>query len=182
MLPVWYTTFHETSVTGVPVLQLHYVVFPKDLKGSAVDDQYFIGASGILVKPITTKGATETTVYLAEDEVYYNYFSHHVYRGATKGKEISVKAELHQVPVFVHGGSIVPTRERPRRSSPLMKLDPFTLRVALSKVGSAREAVPRRRGHALAREGAVCVARVCCADGEEDDNLQRQSSLSPIYR
>ncbi|KAJ7800000.1 glycoside hydrolase family 31 protein [Mycena olivaceomarginata] len=131
MLPVWYTAFRETSVTGVPVLRPHYVVFPKDPKGFAVDDQYFIGASGILVKPITTKGATETTVYLAEDEVYYDYFSHH-------GKEISVKAELHQVPVFVRGGSIVPTRERPRRSSPLMKLDPFTLRVALSKAGSAR--------------------------------------------
>ncbi|KAJ7736818.1 glycoside hydrolase family 31 protein [Mycena metata] len=138
MLPVWYTAFRETSVTGVPVLRPHYVVFPKDPKGFAVDDQYFIGSSGILVKPITTKGATETTVYLAEDEVYYDYFSHHVYRGASKGKDITVHAELHEIPVFVRGGSIVPTRERPRRSSPLMKLDPFTLRVALGKTGSAR--------------------------------------------
>ncbi|KAF7350938.1 Glycoside hydrolase family 31 protein [Mycena sanguinolenta] len=128
MLPVWYTAFRETSVTGVPVLRPHYVVFPKDPKGF----------HGILVKPITTKGATETTVYLPEDEVYYDYFSHHVYRGTAKGKDITVQAELHQVPVFVRGGSIVPTRERPRRSSPLMKLDPFTLRVALSKAGSAR--------------------------------------------
>lgn len=47
----------------------HYVMFPKDPKGFDVDDQYFIGASGLLVKPITTKGATETTVYLPEDEV-----------------------------------------------------------------------------------------------------------------
>ncbi|KAJ7033377.1 glycoside hydrolase family 31 protein [Mycena alexandri] len=138
MLPVWYTAFRETSVTGVPVLRPHYVVFPKDPKGFAVDDQYFIGSSGILVKPITTKGATETTVYLPEDEVYYDYFSHHVYRGASKGKDITVQAELHEIPVFVRGGSIVPTRERPRRSSPLMKLDPFTLRVALGKAGSAR--------------------------------------------
>jgi alpha 1,3-glucosidase len=76
-------------------------------------------------------------VYLAEDEVYYEYFSHHVYRGATKGKEISMKAELHQVPVFVRGGSIVPTRECPRQLLPLMTLDPFTLCVALSKAGSA---------------------------------------------
>lgn len=44
-------------------------MFPKDPKGFDVDDQYFIGASGLLVKPITTKGATETTVYLPEDEV-----------------------------------------------------------------------------------------------------------------
>ncbi|KAJ7935332.1 glycoside hydrolase family 31 protein [Mycena leptocephala] len=138
MLPVWYTAFRETSVTGVPVLRPHYVMFPKDTKGFTVDDQYFIGSSGILVKPITTKGATETTVYLPEDEVYYDYFSHHVSRGAAKGKDITVQAALHEVPVFVRGGSIVPTRERPRRSSPLMKLDPFTLRVALSKAGNAR--------------------------------------------
>ncbi|KAJ6590144.1 glycoside hydrolase family 31 protein [Mycena vulgaris] len=137
MLPVWYTAFRETSVTGVPVLRPHYVMFPKDPKGFDLDDQYFIGASGLLVKPITTKGATETTVYLPEDQVYYDYFSHHAYRGAAKGKEITVQAALDQIPLFVRGGSIVPTRERPRRSSPLMKLDPFTLRVALGKAGGA---------------------------------------------
>ncbi|KAJ7496651.1 glycoside hydrolase family 31 protein [Mycena latifolia] len=138
MLPVWYTAFRETSVTGVPVLRPHYVVFPKDPKGFDLDDQYFIGGSGLLVKPITTKGATETTVYLPEDQVYYDYFTHHVYRGAAKGKEITVQAALDQIPLFLRGGSILPTRERPRRSSPLMHRDPFTLRVALAKAGGAR--------------------------------------------
>jgi alpha 1,3-glucosidase len=76
-------------------------------------------------------------VYLAEDEVYYEYFSHHVYHRATKGKEISMKVELHQVPVFVRRGSIVPTHECPRQLSPLMTLNPFTLHVMLSKAGSA---------------------------------------------
>ncbi|KAJ6631405.1 glycoside hydrolase family 31 protein [Mycena sp. CBHHK59/15] len=137
MLPVWYTAFRETSVTGVPVLRPHYVMFPKDPKGFNVDDQYYIGASGLLVKPVTQKGVTQTTVYLPEEEVYYDYFSHHAYRGASKGKDITVPAALHQIPLFIRGGSIVPTRERPRRSSPLMKLDPFTLRVALSKAGDA---------------------------------------------
>jgi mannosyl-oligosaccharide alpha-1,3-glucosidase len=33
--------------------------------------------------------------------------------------------------LLIRGGSIVPTRERPRRSSSLMKKDPFTLRIAL---------------------------------------------------
>lgn len=32
----------------------------------------------------------------------------------------------------------MPTRERPRRSSPLMKHDPFTLRIALDTKGTAR--------------------------------------------
>ena len=61
-----------------------------------------------------------------------------MYRSTSKGKEITVAAELHQIPLLIRGGSIIPTRERPRRSSPLMKKDPFTLRVALSNDGSAR--------------------------------------------
>ena len=69
MLPVWYTAFREASVTGLPVTRPHYVVFPQDEGGFAIDDQYFIGGSGLLVKPVTTKGATETTVYLPEDQV-----------------------------------------------------------------------------------------------------------------
>lgn len=71
-------------------------------------------------------------------KVYYDYFNHFAYRGASKGKDVTVPAALHQVPLFIRGGSIVPTRERPRRSSTSMKKDPFTLRVALSKAGSAR--------------------------------------------
>lgn len=47
----------------------HYVVFPKDQRGFNIDDQYFVGASGLLVKPITAKDVTETTIYLAEDQV-----------------------------------------------------------------------------------------------------------------
>lgn len=45
------------------------MVFPKDKTGFGIDDQYFIGSSGLLVKPVTVQGATETTVYLAEKQV-----------------------------------------------------------------------------------------------------------------
>jgi hypothetical protein len=44
-------------------------MFPKDVNGFAIDDQYFVGGSGLLVKPITEKGLLETTVYLPEDQV-----------------------------------------------------------------------------------------------------------------
>ncbi|KAM6502966.1 glycoside hydrolase family 31 protein [Amanita muscaria] len=138
MLPIWYTAFREASVTGVPVLRPHYVMFPKDKKGYDIDDQYYISDSGLLVKPVTEKGATQASVYLAEDQVYYGYFTNRVHHGAASGKTITVAAELHQIPLLIRGGSIVPTRERPRRASSLMKLDPFTLRVALNKKGNAR--------------------------------------------
>lgn len=69
--------------------------------------------------------------------MYYDYFTHHAHKGVAKGKTITVPAALNQVPLFIRGGSIITTRERPRRSSTLMKRDPFTLRVALDKSGSA---------------------------------------------
>ena len=46
---------------------------------------------------------------------------------------MTVPAELNQLPLLVRGGSIVPTRDRPRRASSLMHRDPFTLRVALDE-------------------------------------------------
>jgi alpha 1,3-glucosidase len=69
MLPVWYTAFREASTRGVPVLRPHYVAFPQDQKGWAIDDQYFVGGTGILVKPITQAGVTEANVYLPDAEV-----------------------------------------------------------------------------------------------------------------
>jgi len=131
LLPVWYTAFHETSVTGLPLLRPHYVMFPRDEAGFSIDDQFFVGNSGLLVKPVTRPGVTEETIYLPEDNVYYDYFTYQTYRGSPKGKNVTVPADLDQVPLLVRGGSIVPTRERPRRASSLMHRDPFTLRIAL---------------------------------------------------
>ena len=69
LLPMWYTAFRETSVTGMPILRPQFVMFPKDKAGFEIDDQYYIGSSGLLVKPVTAKDAREAKVYLAEDQV-----------------------------------------------------------------------------------------------------------------
>lgn len=115
-----------------------FVMFPKDKSGFHLDDQYYIGSSGLLVKPVTEKGVTKTSIYLGEDQIYYDYFTHHVYLGSSKGRNVNIPSALHQLPLLIRGGSILSTRERPRRASSLMKNDPFTLRVALSKSGVAK--------------------------------------------
>lgn len=51
---------------------------------------------------------------------------------------MTVPADLHQLPLLVRGGSIIPTRDRPRRASSLMHRDPFTLRIALDRSLTAR--------------------------------------------
>ncbi|KAI5122326.1 hypothetical protein M0805_002493 [Coniferiporia weirii] len=157
LLPAWYTAFRETSVTGSPVLRPQFFVFPEDEAGASIDDQFYLGQSGLLVKPVTSKGAAETTVYLSDNQPYYDYFTNQVYRGGQK--EITVKAELDQLPLFIQGGSVVPTRERPRRSSPLMQRDPFTLRVALNDAGSARGELYLDDGESYAHESGNIVWR-----------------------
>lgn len=71
-----------------------------------------------------------------------------------------MSAPLDKVPLLIRGGSVLPTRERPRRSSPLMKHDPFTLTIALDTAGAARgelylddgESYAHERGELLWRE------------------------------
>ncbi|KAG8955645.1 hypothetical protein FRC04_007636 [Tulasnella sp. 424] len=165
LLPVWYTAFRETSVTGMPLLRPQYVMFPKDYKGFAIDGQFYVGSSGLLVKPITQEGVTETDVWLAEDEVYYDYFTYKTYQGAKGGKSVKISTPLEKFPVLIRGGSIVPTRQRPRRSSPLMKHDPFTITIALDTSGTASgqlylddgESYSHQKGELIWREFQAAV-------------------------
>jgi alpha 1,3-glucosidase len=43
-----------------------------------------------------------------------------------------VAAPLEKIPAYQRGGTIIPYRERPRRSANAMQLDPFTLVAALT--------------------------------------------------
>jgi alpha 1,3-glucosidase len=92
----------------------------------------YLGDTGLLVKPVVAEGVESVEVYLADDEVYYDYFDFTEYNG--KGYK-KVLAPLEKVPLLMRGGHIFPRRDRVRRSSALMKMDPVTLVVVLPKDG-----------------------------------------------
>lgn len=69
LLPVFYTAFWDSSRTGLPIARPHYLVLPDDPQGFAVDNQYFIGDSGLLIHPVTTQGATYVPVFFAGSQV-----------------------------------------------------------------------------------------------------------------
>jgi alpha 1,3-glucosidase len=48
-----YTAFYQASVDNTPVLKPMFYVVPNNEKVFAIDDQFFVGDSGILVKPVT---------------------------------------------------------------------------------------------------------------------------------
>lgn len=135
LLPAWYTAFHEASVNGTPIVRPQYYVFPDDEQGFAIDDQLYLGSTGLLAKPVVKENTYTADVYIADDEKYYDYFDFTVYQGA--GKRHTVPAPEDKVPLLMQGGHIVPRRDRPRRSSALMRWDPYTLVVTLNKDGES---------------------------------------------
>lgn len=135
LLPAWYTAFHEAATDGSPIVRPQYYIHPSDESGFAIDDQFYIGSTGLLAKPVTTEGAEEVDIYIADDETYYDYFDYKIVHG--KGKYHKLRAPLDKIPLLMQGGHIIPRKDRPRRSSALMKWDPFTLVVVLGNDGNA---------------------------------------------
>lgn len=68
IMPAFYTAFFDASRTGMPILRPQYVVFPNDPKGFALDDQFYLGDSGLLVKPVAREGQTEQEMYISDDQ------------------------------------------------------------------------------------------------------------------
>ncbi|OLL26343.1 Neutral alpha-glucosidase AB, partial [Neolecta irregularis DAH-3] len=69
LLPMWYTAFHDASVCGMPIMRPQFVIFPDDTEGFDIDTQFYVGDSGLLVRPVTAEGATNADVYFADEEV-----------------------------------------------------------------------------------------------------------------
>lgn len=136
LLPSWYTAFHEAATEGAPIVRAQYYVHPHDEAGFAIDDQFYIGSTGLLAKPVVTEGSESVDIYIADDETYYDYSTYKTYQGA--GKYHTIAAPLEKIPLLMQGGHIVSRKDRPRRSSGLMMWDPYTLVVVLDKNGQAQ--------------------------------------------
>lgn len=177
MLPVWYTAFHDAHTSGLPIARPQYLVHPADEAGFAIDDQYYIGSSGLLVKPPAQEGAAAVDMYLADSEPYYHWFTHRVYQGA--GTRAAVDAPLDgTTPMLLRGGSVVAVRERVRRAAELHAYDPFTLTVAVGADGTASGTLYLDDGQTYAHEAGAFVWRRFSFDGHaltSEDELARRS-------
>ena len=140
LLPIFYTSFYESSISGYPVLKPLFYETPDNLESYDIEDQFFLGDSGLLVKPITEEDANNVDIYLPDDEVYYDYTSGNISNTVQKFTGpgfISKPIELSDIPILLKGGSIIAKKDRYRRSSKLMAHDPYTLTVALNNSGKA---------------------------------------------
>jgi len=133
-LPYIYTTFREAATAGVPIMRPLWLEFPKDPSCFDKGQEWLLGAA-ILVKAVTTAGQTSTDVYLPGPAVWYDVENFHLYQGQ---RTVTIDSPITKTPVFQRGGTVVPKRERARRSSAAMVWDPYTLVVALDENGQAQ--------------------------------------------
>ncbi|KFK28077.1 hypothetical protein AALP_AA8G469200 [Arabis alpina] len=133
LLPYFYTLFREANVTGVPVLRPLWMEFPQDEATFSNDEAFMVG-NGLLVQGVYTKGTTHASVYLPGKELWYDLRNGKTYVG---GKTHKMDAPEESIPAFQKAGTIIPRKDRFRRSSSQMGNDPYTLVVALNSTQEA---------------------------------------------
>nr|WP_319509984.1 TIM-barrel domain-containing protein [uncultured Draconibacterium sp.] len=98
LFPYIYSYAHKARLDGVGVMR------PTRMY------EYKLGEE-IFVAPVYEQGATSRELTLPAGENWVNYWSGQLYKG---GQTIEVAAPIHQIPVFIKQGAVIPKREYAR--------------------------------------------------------------------
>ena len=134
LLPYLYTLFKASEDTGAPILRPIFFEF-EDEEDSFEEDAIFLFGDKILVAPVLEAGASQVAARLPgrSQGTWWYPMEEAKGRRLAGGKTHNLPVDLDAIPVMVRGGSIVPRRMRPRRTTAAMSNDPFTLLVCLDK-------------------------------------------------
>ena len=198
ILPYLYSVFREANVTGAPVMRPMFYEWPseQDVALAAAGDQFLVGRA-LLVAPALYPSADPSglgrkrSVWLppGDGERWYDSVSGVEEKvvderggaaAAAKSKTTTeVELTEERAPAWWRGGSVVPLRERPRRSTAAARRDPLTLVVALDAAGRACGDLYLDDGASFAfARGAFASRRVCfdAASGE----LTNRAAAGPL--
>ncbi|GME28528.1 Glycoside hydrolase family 31 [Neofusicoccum parvum] len=134
LLDYLYSAFHRQTVTGDPVVNPMFFLYPNDAKTFGIDLQYFYGDS-ILVSPVTEENVTTVDIYLPDD-VFYDFWTGETVRG--NGSYVTLPdVPYTTIPLHVKGGSIVPLRAMSANTTTELRKQNFTLLIAPGLDGTA---------------------------------------------
>jgi len=165
ILPLYYTLFYELEkVTGLPPMRPLFYEFPEiGEEGYRLESQHMVGGV-LMVAPVTKPGVASWDVHLPPSGLWYEYATG---KKAQQTGDFSVDVNLHSVPVWQRGGTVLPTLQRPRRSSAVMINDPYTLTVALDGEGKAAGSLYIDDGQSYEyRDGKNVYIRFNFSDGK----------------
>jgi alpha-D-xyloside xylohydrolase len=101
-IPYLYAAFVRYHLQGTPPIRALVMDYPNDPKTWTLDDQYFVG-DDLLVAPLIA-GEQERMVYLPQG----NWIDFWTAKEYTGGNTLQVSAPLHQIPLFVRKGALLP--------------------------------------------------------------------------
>ncbi len=104
MIPYLYSLMERAHGTGLPIMEPMFSVFQYDeaCYDEGVD---FMFGDFLLVANVVEKGALARSVYLPENEIFYDFHRRTPYEG---GQTISVPVDMGSIPLFIRGGSVIP--------------------------------------------------------------------------
>lgn len=124
-LPYNYTLAYENHAFGTPLVRSIGFYEPGETKYDNIDDEYLWGKD-VLIAPVLTQGATSRQVTFPAG-TWVDYANPtKVYEG---GSTISYNAPLEVLPMFVRGGSIIPTADYDMENTGNYKDDSYTLNI-----------------------------------------------------
>lgn len=189
ILPYLYSAFREANVTGAPVMRPMFYEWPgeKDVGLAAADDQFLVGSS-LLVAPALYPSADPSGLGLKRSvwlpsgggERWFDSVSGVEERAAaapSRATEVVLTDE--RAPAWLRGGSVVPLRERPRRSTAAARRDPLTLVVALDASGKACGDLYLDDGATFAFARGAFASRKICFDARSGE-LTNRAAAGPL--
>lgn len=130
-LPYWYTLFANSYRSGEPIIRPIWMEFPHDKKNYEIEDEYLVGKY-LLVHPTVKEDSEQSIVRFPNNENWYDIYTYKRYN-----KTQLVHTPLGKTTVFQRGGSIIFRKMRVRRSSELMKNDPYTMIIIVNEYEQA---------------------------------------------
>ena len=104
LMPYLYSLFAAAETGGTPVLAPTMFHFVGDSMTQTHNGDFMLGPA-MLVAPVVSAGASTRSIYLPAGSDWIDYYTDELTPG---GRTITVNAPVHQLPLVVRAGSIVP--------------------------------------------------------------------------
>lgn len=161
LLPYIYTTFYLSHTTGSTSMRALAWEFPNDPFLASADRQFLLGSS-LMVVPVLAQGATTVNGVFpgsGKGEVWYDWYNQSSIT-SSPGQNITIDAPLGHIPVYIRGGSVLPTQE-PGMTTKLCRQNPWGVLAATNLQGSAKGSLYIDDGESVV-QNATTIVEVSC--------------------
>ncbi|KAJ2982768.1 hypothetical protein NUW58_g6373 [Xylaria curta] len=158
LLPYIYTTFYLSHSTGSTTMRALMWEFPDEPWLADADRQFLLGGA-ILVTPVLTEGATSVDgVFpgVGSGTIWYDWYTQARVTGVAAGQNVTIKAPLGHIPVYLRGGSVVPMHE-PGLTTAAVRDSPWSLLATLDTKQEASGGLYIDDGESVAPEATAWI-------------------------